>query len=102
MMITGKADTWMHALLNEASTYQGAVNAAQWRWEGSGRISLDRWTHVALSFDGRDYLLHVDGKLKDEIENPGAIHTSLSDVYIGWLPDWNEAFTGLIDEVPDF
>ena len=99
MMITGKADTWMHALFNEASTYQGAVNAAQWGWEGSGRISLERWTHVALSFDGRAYLLHVDGKLKDEIEDPGKINTSLSDVYIGWLPQWNEAFTGLIDEV---
>ena len=99
MMITGKADTWMHALLNDGGAYQGAVNAAQWSWEGSGRVSLERWTHVALSFDGRAYLLHVDGKLKDEIEDPGKINTSLSDVYIGWLPQWNEAFSGLIDEV---
>ena len=98
-MITGKADTWMHAIKQEGSVYQGAVNAAQWGWEGSGRVSLERWTHVALTFDGRAYLLHVDGKLKDEIEDPGKINTSLSDVYIGWLPQWNEAFTGLIDEV---
>ncbi len=97
-MITGKADTWMHGITNE-EIYRGAVNAAQWGWEGSGKVSLDRWTHVALSFDGRAYLLHVDGKLKDEIEDPGKINTSLSDVYIGWLPQWNEAFTGLIDEV---
>ncbi len=99
MMITGKTDTWMHALFNEQSTYQAAVNAAQWNWQGTGKISLDRWTHVATSFDGRAYLLHVDGKLKDEVEDPGDINTSLSDVYIGWLPQWNEAFTGLIDEV---
>ncbi len=98
-MITGKADTWMHAIFNEQSTYQGAVNAAQWNWQGTGKVSLDRWTHVAASFDGRAYLLHVDGKLKDEVEDPGDINTSLSDVYIGWLPQWNEAFTGLIDEV---
>ena len=98
-MITAKADTWMHAIKQEGSVYQGAVNAAQWGWEGTGRVSLERWTHVALSFDGLTYLLHVDGKLKDEVENPGEIYTSLSDVYIGWLPQWNEAFTGLIDEV---
>ena len=98
-MITGKADTWMHGITQEGAFYQAAVNAAQWNWQGSGRISLDRWTHVATSFDGRAYLLHVDGKLKDEVEDPGKINTSLSDVYIGWLPQWNEAFTGLIDEV---
>ena len=98
-MITGKADTWMHGITQEGAIYKGAVNAAQWGWEGSGRVSLDRWTHVALSFDGRAYLLHIDGKLKDEIEDPGKINTSLSSVYIGWLPQWGEAFTGLIDEV---
>ncbi len=98
-MITGKADTWMHGISQAQSTYQAAVNAAQWNWQGTGGISLDRWTHVATSFDGRAYLLHVDGKLKDEVEDPGKINTSLSDVYIGWLPQWNEAFTGLIDEV---
>ena len=99
VFITGKADTWMHGIFKEASTYAGAINAAQWGWVGTGKISLDRWTHVATSFDGRAYLLHVDGKLKDEVEDPGKINTSLSDVYIGWIPQWNEAFTGLIDEV---
>ena len=99
MMIAGKPDTWMHALLNDASTYQGAVNATQWAWEGTGKVSLDRWTHVALSFDGHGYLLHIDGELKDQVTNPGKINTSVGDVYIGWLPQWNEAFTGLIDEV---
>ena len=98
-MITGKTDTWMHGITQDGSVYKGAVNAAQWGWEGSGKVSIERWTHVALSFDGRAYLLHVDGKLKDEIEDPGKINTSLSSVYIGWLPQWNEAFTGLIDEV---
>ena len=103
-MITGKTDTWMHAIWQATSTYTGAVNAAGWGWEpavneAKGKISLNRWTHVALSFDGRAYLLHVDGRLKDEVDNPGKINTSLSDVYIGWLPQWGEAFTGLIDEV---
>ena len=98
-MIAGKTDTWMHGIHRDTSAYQGAVNAAQWGWVGTGKISLEKWAHVALSFDGRAYLLHIDGKLKDEVEDPGKINTSLSDVYIGWLPQWNEAFTGLIDEV---
>ncbi len=104
MVITGKPNTWMHALLNDGGAYQGAVNSSLWSWEGSGKVSLERWTHVALSFDGRGYLLHVDGRLQDEVENLGQIytseiHTSDDDVYIGWLPQWHEAFTGLIDEV---
>ena len=99
MMIVGKADTWMHALFNEQSTYQGAVNAAQWGWEGTGKVRLNRWQHVATSFNGRAYNVYVDGKLKDAIKDEGGVKTSLSDVYIGWLPQWNEAFTGLIDEV---
>jgi len=99
MMITGKADTWMHAIVNDGSAYQGAVNAAQWGWEGTGKLRLNQWSHVATSFNGRSYNLYVDGKLKDAIKDEAAINTSLSDVYIGWLPQWGEAFTGLIDEV---
>ena len=98
-MITGKADAWMHAVFNEASVYQGAVNAAQWAWEGSGKLGINKWVHVATSFNGRAYNLYINGKRKDTVQDPGAINTSLSDVYVGWFPQWNEAFSGMIDEV---
>ncbi len=97
--IAGKADTYMHAIEVATSSYQAAVNAAQWSWEGSGKVELNEWSHVAMSFDGTVCELHVNGKHKDTIENPGAINTSIADFLIGWLPGWGEAFTGYIDEV---
>ena len=56
-------------------------------------------SHVATSFDGTVYELHVNGTHRDTVEDPGAINTSLGDLTIGWLPQWGEAFTGYIDEV---
>ena len=97
--ISGKADTYMHAIEVATSNYQAAVNAAQWAWEGTGKVDLNEWSHVATSFDGTVYELHVNGKHRDTIEDPGAINTSLADFLIGWLPQWGEAFTGYIDEV---
>jgi len=97
--IAGKADTFMHALLNDGGNYQAAINAAQWAWEGSGQVDLNEWSHVATSFDGAVYELHVNGKHADTIEDPGAINTSLADFLVGWLPQWGEAFTGQIDEI---
>ncbi len=97
--IAGKADTYMHAIEVATSGYQAAVNSAQWSWEGTGKVELNEWSHVATSFDGTVYELHVNGKHRDTIENPGAINTSIADFLIGWLPQWGEAFTGYIDEV---
>lgn len=99
MFIAGKPDTYMHAIEVATSAYQAAINAAQWSWIGSGQVDLDEWSHVAASFDGTVYELHVNGKHQDTVEDPGALNTSLGDVTIGWLPQWGEAFTGYIDEV---
>ena len=81
------------------SAYEAAINAAQWSWIGSGTVELNEWSHVAASFDGAVYELHVNGKHADTVEDPGAINTSPGDMTIGWLPQWGEAFTGYIDEV---
>jgi len=97
--ISGKADTFMNALSVADTSYQSAINAAQWTWEGSGSVDTNEWTHVATSFDGAVYELHVNGTHRDTIEDPGAINTSLADFLVGWLPQWGEAFTGQIDEV---
>jgi hypothetical protein len=99
MFIAGKPDTYMHAIHGETSSYEAAINAAQWSWIGSGQVDLNEWSHVATSFDGTVYELHVNGKHRDTVEDPGAINTSLGDLTIGWLPQWGEAFTGYIDEV---
>lgn len=103
--IAGKPDTFMHAVETATGAYQAAINAAEWSWKGSGTVDIgpcdteDGWSHVAASFDGTVYELHVNGKHQDSIEDPGAINTSLGDFTIGWLPQWGEAFTGQIDEV---
>ena len=87
MFISGKPDTYMHALEVETNgAYQGAINAAQSGWEGTGQVDLNEWSHVACSFDETVYELHVNDKHQDTIEDPGAINTSLGDMTIGWLP----------------
>ena len=63
---------------------------------------LKRWHHLALTYDGKQARLFVNGKLRDEL--PGETHVSSSRaLYIGGEPNsrsrLDSPFAGMIDEV---
>jgi len=95
-MILAKFDSWnlsLHNLILEA-----AINAAKWAHEGGGNVELNKWSHVAVSFDTKEFHNFVNGKYQVSISNQGAIKPSNKDFYVGWSA-WQEPFSGLIDEV---
>jgi len=75
--------------------YLKATASRGWEWE--------RWTHVALTYDGERLRLFVGGKLSAEGERAGRISANRLPLYIGADPDRHgkpvSYFTGAIDEV---
>ncbi|MFE3846021.1 LamG domain-containing protein [Thermoplasmatota archaeon] len=58
----------------------------------SAPISLG-WTHVALTFDGEEIKLYLDGSLAASISHTGLLNTNSNDIKIGYL------YHGYIDEI---
>jgi len=67
-------------------------------------LPLDRWLHVATTYDGTWVRLFVNGREDAAQLAPGAIHASASDLLIGAVNPGaaSEVFDGLIDEVSIF
>lgn len=64
-------------------------------------IPLNKWTHVAFSFDGPNgvYNFYVNGELAESGVNfKGFITSGTDSLYLGGTPDLND-FDGYIDEV---
>jgi hypothetical protein len=95
-MVLAKFDTWNLSLHN--LVLQAAINSAKWAHDGGGEVELNKWSHVAVSFDTKEFHTFVNGKHQVSISNPGAIKPSNKDFYVGWSA-WQEPFSGLIDEV---
>jgi parallel beta-helix repeat protein len=73
---------------------------------GQSPIPLNKWTHVAGTYDGDKLKIYVNGKFDGEISHTNGVFTSDVDVMIGGygpttpvtMP-WNRHFNGSIDEV---
>jgi hypothetical protein len=69
------------------------------------RLELERWTHVAVSYDGAVVRLWVDGDLDAQFAAPGRIRRSRAGLVIGnYLdPRWLSDFSGdlRITSAPD-
>ncbi len=67
-------------------------------------LEPDRWYHLALTFDGLDAILYLDGKEELKFRKKGAITRSRSDFFIGGEPSYTSldprwpAWHGVLDE----
>ncbi len=63
-------------------------------------IALDRWTHVAATWDGTTIRIYIDGALAHTSTSGGAFQDDASPLVIGHRSNTpNTAFNGLVDEV---
>ncbi|WP_432824871.1 LamG-like jellyroll fold domain-containing protein [Dactylosporangium sp. CA-092794] len=60
---------------------------------------LNTWTHVALTYDGNNLRLYVNGTLVSTRAKTGAVQTTTNPLSIGGNTPYGEYFKGLIDEV---
>jgi hypothetical protein len=88
----GKPGSWVHA----AGAYLQAA--------GSTELKKDTWYHLALTFDGSDSIIYLDGKEEARGTSAGAITVSTSDFFIGAEPSGQAidtsypAWHGVLDE----
>lgn len=62
-------------------------------------IPTGEWTHLAVTYDGSDVRLYVDGEQAASEPATGAMENSSRQLWIGRNPPFGEQFTGRIDEV---
>lgn len=66
---------------------------------GSSTVFAGRWTHVAVTYDGRTLRFYLDGVLHDEFDAPGYIGTNDSDLTLGAQVDQSQGYKGQMAEV---
>jgi hypothetical protein len=75
-------------------------NGAERSVMGRSALPLNVWTHLAVTFDGAQLKLYVNGTLEQTTAYAGTILTSNAALGIGGNGYWlNENFPGKIDEV---
>ena len=73
-------------------------------FDGATDVLLDRWYHVAMTYDGSSLKLYVDGELDGSCSVSGTVITTTQPVRIGGGAPAGDPlhFKGLIDEVELF
>jgi hypothetical protein len=66
---------------------------------GTSALTPGTWAHLALTYDGSNLRLYVNGTLVRTTANTGSLITSTGNLSIGGNSIWGEYFNGLIDEV---
>ena len=65
----------------------------------TSRLPLNRWTHVATTYDGSTLQLFINGANVGNRPLSGSLTTSTGALRIGGNAVWNEWFSGTIDDV---
>ena len=65
----------------------------------TSRLPLNRWTHVATTYDGSTLQLYINGANVGNRPLSGSLTTSTGALRIGGNAVWNEWFSGTIDDV---
>lgn len=66
---------------------------------GTTAVSVNRWSYLALTYDGATLRLYVDGSRVSSHDAKGSIQTPDHPLWIGGNRPYGEHFHGLIDEV---
>jgi hypothetical protein len=66
---------------------------------GPAQLPLNTWTHLALTYDGANVRLYVNGNQVASATATGNMATSALPLRIGGNAVWSEWFKGLIDEL---
>jgi Concanavalin A-like lectin/glucanases superfamily/Domain of unknown function (DUF1929) len=78
----------------------GATLADTVQWlSGPTAITVNAWTHLAVTYDGATIRLFVNGTQAATRTATGAIQTTTTPLWIGGNQPYGEHFQGLIDEV---
>lgn len=83
-LIVNKEDSWEIELQN--LVLKAAINSARWAWEGGGNVELNKWSHVAVSFDTKEHYTFVNGEFQVATSIPGKIKPSTQNFHVGWRP----------------
>ena len=105
-MIVNKEDSYEFAVRNNGNFETALATVGQgWDWHASGlKVEKDKWSHVAITWDGKVVLMFVNGKKaggKKDIADKGLKITN-STFKVGRRERGGEThsiFDGLIDEV---
>ena len=62
-------------------------------------MPLNTWTHVAMTYNGAQMRLYVNGVLVGQRAQTGSIQTNNGQLRIGGSAAFGEFFQGMIDEV---
>jgi hypothetical protein len=66
---------------------------------GTAALPLNTWTHLAMTYDGSNMRLYVNGALVTTTAATGNIITTANPLRIGGNNSWGEYFAGQIDDV---
>ena len=97
LLLVGPVDTYGQWSLVPAGggTFDGSTQHA----DGRRADPLDRWTHVALTYDMRALRLYVDGTEASHRAMTGRTLRTTDPLWIGGNRPYGEYFQGVIDEV---
>ena len=103
-IIINKENEWEMGIRNGMLAVATRNTVPGWNWVSSGTaIAADQWTHVAVTYDGANYVFYVNGVMVNSSVASGQIdaaNTYSNDVLIGKrLILGGDYFTGTIDEV---
>ncbi|HWT94096.1 MAG TPA: LamG-like jellyroll fold domain-containing protein [Solirubrobacteraceae bacterium] len=91
-----------YAMFAGSDLYQGVPHIHtfnDWVLNGPGPLQLQRWTHMAGTFDGTTWRLYLDGVQVDEGDGPALMNSPLPLLIGGNSAYPNESYEGLIDDV---
>ncbi|MFB9966496.1 LamG domain-containing protein, partial [Sinosporangium siamense] len=66
---------------------------------GTSPLPVDTWSHIAITYDGTDAHLYVDGTQTTTIPMTGSLIDDNGSLHLGGNTKWGEYFAGVIDEV---
>jgi hypothetical protein len=66
---------------------------------GTATLPVNTWTHLAMTYDGAQVRLFVNGTQVRSVARTGSIAASTGPLRIGGNAVWTEFFNGRIDEV---